>query len=684
MQKHATDAQILALARLPSPTELLRRARLRYLGTISHSGQAAEWGLLATDHSWWDLVRDDCNWLWTQLHHCSSLQDPRSHFPAWRYLIQHHPGYWKRLVARGCEHAVRQRCNVELTVRIRRNILSNLSQHGRLCADEPAYTRHLVSDRKFGCMQCRRQFASRGGEGAHMFKCHGIVAPVRRLHTGTNCPACLKEFHRRDRLQAHLQAHLQHVPACRQALVARRFRCDVAPGIGSAVQHEEARVHDGLAPPLRAQGPVLPALPPQDICLSDSDLIVDLVTAIDERASDFDIEEVVRTTILRHPVSWTVCVETLQCFLDDTTEEFAGNLRLDCAELRRVLQRLMVPSAWTFLNDDYVGALHADDHDRHLRLWCSSLLQKAASCAMWTSTVSPQPHGRDRIILHAFAGRRRPGDFQWYIEQLMQQSEGILLHVVSLDLMIDAHFGDLSKPEVQSFWIRGIYQGWVHGFLGGPPCSTWSRARGVAIDGAAVGLHQPRIVRDADNLWGLPSLALRELTQVTEGNLLLGFCLEALCGLAVMQRTGLLEHPAEPDEPELASIWRLDIVQILLLLPGVERHRFSQGLLGADSTKPTDLLAVNLPTLQQNIRSWRLTADLPRKANIGRDSHGQFRTTHLKEYPPALCAALAASTVTAVTSHPIEPFEIDAQFLSQRLSMDVGTFSEFIGPDFAG
>ena len=54
-----------------------------------------------------------------------------------------------------------------------------------------------------------------------------------------------------------------------------------------------------------------------------------------------------------------------------------------------------------------------------------------------------------------------------------------------------------------------------------------------------------------------------------EGNLLLGFCLEAICSLAIMERTGLLEHPAEPPDEALPSIWRLDIVQILLNLPGV-------------------------------------------------------------------------------------------------------------------
>ena len=40
-------------------------------------------------------------------------------------------------------------------------------------------------------------------------------------------------------------------------------------------------------------------------------------------------------------------------------------------------------------------------------------------------------------------------------------------------------------------------------------------------------------------------------------------------------------HPAEPhDEPDLPSIWRLDIVKILLQLPGVDRLRFPEGVVG--------------------------------------------------------------------------------------------------------
>ena len=57
----------------------------------------------------------------------------------------------------------------------------------------------------------------------------------------------------------------------------------------------------------------------------------------------------------------------------------------------------------------------------------------------------------------------------------------------------------------------------------------------------------------------------------------------------------ILEHPAEPEQSDAPSIWKLPIVQVLLGLPGMRRLSLSQGLLGADSRKPTELLGFERP-----------------------------------------------------------------------------------------
>ena len=77
------------------------------------------------------------------------------------------------------------------------------------------------------------------------------------------------------------------------------------------------------------------------------------------------------------------------------------------------------------------------------------------------------------------------------------------------------------------------------------------------------------------------------------------------------------------------------------------------------------------PTLAVNLLQWCLTKDLPRVSNIGVDTQGHFRTTHLTEYPPAVCAAFAQATVDAVLSHPVANFEADADFLAQCAAMTV-------------
>ena len=128
---------------------------------------------------------------------------------------------------------------------------------------------------------------------------------------------------------------------------------------------------------------------------------------------------------------------------------------------------------------------------------------------------------------------------------------GILLHVVSIDIIIDKEFGNLRAPHTQAFWIQGIRSRWVHGFLGGPLFSTWSQARGAHIEPAAAHHRRaPRPVRSAAELWGLAALALRELDHVSAGNELLCFCLEALVELILQGMTGILQHPAEPDSAE--------------------------------------------------------------------------------------------------------------------------------------
>jgi hypothetical protein len=93
---HLSDLDILVQTNMPDPTELLRRARLRYFGTLHNCKFHAHWGLLQEDTAWVELVRDDLQWLWRQIGASTKLEDPTQHFLQWRDIIVHHSVYWKK------------------------------------------------------------------------------------------------------------------------------------------------------------------------------------------------------------------------------------------------------------------------------------------------------------------------------------------------------------------------------------------------------------------------------------------------------------------------------------------------------------------------------------------------------------------------------------------------------------
>ena len=106
-----SDAEVLAQLELPSPDELLRRARLRYLVVLLNCGLPTIWSMFNRDTqwSWCQALEQDLVWMWTQLRNSSGLLDPRAHFPQWLLILQDHRSCWKKLVNRACLHAVLQR-----------------------------------------------------------------------------------------------------------------------------------------------------------------------------------------------------------------------------------------------------------------------------------------------------------------------------------------------------------------------------------------------------------------------------------------------------------------------------------------------------------------------------------------------------------------------------------------------
>ena len=111
---------------------------------------------------------------------------------------------------------------------------------------------------------------------------------------------------------------------------------------------------------------------------------------------------------------------------------------------------------------------------------------------MASSPSIPRCFGRERYLLHFFSGRRRVGDLQFYLDQF--SAVDFVLHTVSIDIVVDSAMGDLMSTATQDHWLCAIRSGFVVGLIGGPPCETWSRARGREIEGR----RGPRILRTPD------------------------------------------------------------------------------------------------------------------------------------------------------------------------------------------
>lgn len=182
----------------------------------------------------------------------------------------------------------------------------------------------------------------------------------------------------------------------------------------------------------------------------------------------------------------------------------------------------------------------------------------------------------------------------------------------------------------------------------------------------------------------ISSLSLEELRQVGTGNNLLQFAFGMMFRLALVQASGVLEHPEQPEEDTKPSIWKLSIMRWLRMMPGMQTFSFSQGLLGAPTPKPTRLLVLNLSDLMNELRRYHLSKDLPRRSAIGLDDAGAWRTGVLKEYPPAMSRALAACFVASLLKCPFDADRPqDEGFVQICRRVQVSTYGECYGADFA-
>ena len=690
---HVSDQELLASISLPAPATILRRARLRYLLVLLRSAVPDLWHLLCEDKPWVQVMEDDMMWMWQQLRNASGLKDPSRHTAQWFELIQHHPSYWKKLVNRACNHEIMQTQKQHIVASSHHRMCRRLHDHcDAFLVDDTWEELDQCMEQKetfYGCMTCGVRCRTKAGEAAHMFKVHGHPSIIRCLFEGTSCGVCLKEFHTYGRMKAHLY----YSTRCRRTLLSRGGQHGSQPGAGSMADRELERQHDRMLPPLQAEGPKLPEPEPRDFHGIDDQLYIFLVDFFVEnqgrQADETILQAAIMTFMEQHAISWSCTLSTFAFFVNNLDENDATVLGFELRQVQKVFAKLSLPATWPIGSQSLPTTMSTSTIEHYHEALKKLHTTMAASPPI---EAVPPVFGRHRIILHAFAGRRRLGDIQHYLERDMHEHMAYTITVVSLDIVINSTWGDASRASTRQMWLTAIRDRLVIAFLAGPPCETWSRVRNVnqATTEHPKGLsqeHLPRVLRDEASLWGYCSLALKELRQVNTGNCLLCFSLEALLETALAGSVGMLEHPAEPTDLEgAASIWKLPLIQVLLMLPGVERLRFSQGLLGSKTPKPTELMCVNLPDMMSFLHKFRVRRELPLSRAVGKDEAGAWRTTTLKEYAPAFCRAISSAihSVFASCEATDESPDIPEAFADICRSMQVSSFGQTIGRDYAG
>lgn len=151
--------------------------------------------------------------------------------------------------------------------------------------------------------------------------------------------------------------------------------------------------------------------------------------------------------------------------------------------------------------------------------------------------------------------------------------------------------------------------------------------------------------------------------------------------LALRCGVGFVEHPRDPEQSDLVSIWRLPILRAILELPNVRLLHLAQGLYGAPSAKPTTLLVLGMHSLEAELHAHRVATELPHGMSVGKNDLGQFKTAPLKEYPPAMCKGIASALCTGVIGMDCDDTVLPAALVQRCKDVTNQLFGDFIGHD---
>ena len=612
-----TTMKVLAELSLPDPDVLLRNARLRYWMQVVRTGQAHFWAMIQTEQRWFAQLQDDFRWLQTR---CPEETIPQLYpetwdeICAWAFQAVRH---WKSVVHRAVCRAIAQQKRQYQWENWHKQALEDLIDHQMI----PTELVPCETDRYY-CLGCRVTFQGPAALAVHGFKKHARLNVARYFVQGLRCEACLKVY----ASELHTINHVKRNTKCLQFYKGKPLLQQIGPGVNSrAVNQAWEALPD----------PVFVGEGPKELIPADID----------------DWEPAVQPEVDRLHQAWNSAPLTLVGLKEATQSTW-----LYPDELRRAYQAWQTQTETNeslTLKELQTLTLFGSKLSYH---WLTDQLtsekpqtteamrffqKHAESCEAFAYQIHRQPRYKPGVFAHLFSGHRRQDDFQSCTEKAHSIA-------ISIDIIFHIELGDMARPQTFALIARAMKEGIILGWLAGPPCETWSKARGQILEDGRPG---PRVLRSLAEPHGMSFLNKREDEQTTTGSLLLGVAARLLI---VALRTGcsaILEHPGEDENTwNSVSIWRLAFFRFLLKFPRCRKVRVLQGHYGAYAVKPTDFLLVNIsPTAEERLVKGRTTA-LPKFAAIGLGEDKQWRTTRLKEYPRALCHTLAE---ISLASQPI-------------------------------
>ena len=634
--------RILSYLELPSPADLLHDSRLRYSLSLLKHGPQQLWCLLVAEKEWLGLLRESLDWMQEQLAGYGPDRHGHPFAPNWNNWFREQPQVAKGWISKALRHSTIQRCIRTQWFEWHHVFLTECKTAGMQIEFPWTNTENNLLEKKTkieACLMCQQLFKGKAPWSVHAFKKHDRINWRRKYISNGRCEVCMKDYHTPSRLLNHLN----YSGHCADVLRRHRIRAEVQPG-----RNNRAEVRDGpmKIPVLHSEGPVqdwehvdpYPDDPNLDYAFIDT--LVDCFEAIQDTTNIDDAILDFKRTFLASSNAFSTLCYTFGCMVRDLLPE------AECprtTKQRRIV--LMVQDLlrlrWFFSEQEIeqMGQMpSAEDLRGNAWKYCSE--DRSRKC--WSvNGYDPRNQFSDFAIVHLFAGERREGDLEAFLEGITIPV-GAIRVIISVDIIYDSRNADLSQESVQERWYGFILKGLIAVLYTGPPCETWSSSRALGgVAGFSTGDDGPRMLRTSEWTYGLPSLKLREAKQVLMANILLTFSILAFLLMLRVQRVAVLEHPFKPQERWMPSIWRLHVIDLLTGHERVRQHHIQQGRFGGHSPKPTTLL-VTAPDQEAitNILMRHAITPLPKAVQMGKVD-GEYGTAKLKNYPPLLCQALA-------------------------------------------